>query len=147
VRIDGHAVRDHRRASVRARTHVDEFARRLPRGYETIVDPRGANFSAGERQRIAIARTLLREPAILLLDEPTSALDAESERLVQDAIAEVCRDRTTLIVAHRLSTVRIADRVIVLAGGRVVEAGTHEELLGRGGLYRALVGEAAAGRS
>jgi len=183
VRIDGHALRDHRRASVRARigvvpqecvlfegtllenlrfgrpdastgavlaaaraAHVDEFARRLPQGYETVVDPRGANFSAGERQRIAIARTLLREPAILLLDEPTSALDAESERLVQDAIAEICRDRTTLIVAHRLSTVRIADRVVVMAGGRVVETGTHEELLTRGGLYRALVGEAAAGR-
>jgi ABC-type multidrug transport system fused ATPase/permease subunit len=124
---------------------VDEFARRLPRGYEAALDPRGANLSAGERQRIAIARALLADPPVLLLDEPTSALDPESERLVQDALATLCRHRTTLIVAHRLSTARIAHRIVVLDRGRVAEMGTHEELLARDGLYRVLASAAPAG--
>jgi ABC-type multidrug transport system fused ATPase/permease subunit len=131
-------------AAARA-AHVDEFARRLPRGYEAALDPRGANLSAGERQRIAIARALLADPPVLLLDEPTSALDPESERLVQDALATLCRHRTTLIVAHRLSTARIAHRIVVLDRGRVAEMGTHEELLARDGLYRVLASAAPAG--
>jgi ATP-binding cassette subfamily B protein len=119
--------------------HAHEFIVKLPRGYDTPLGERGALLSAGQRQRIAIARALLRDPSILVLDEATSALDAESEELVQDALARLKKGRTTFVVAHRLATVTAADRIVVLRDGRVVESGTHGDLVGRGGEYAALV--------
>jgi ATP-binding cassette subfamily B protein len=110
----------------------------LPQGYDTVVGPRGHRFSGGERQRLAIARTLLRNPRILVLDEATSALDTTTERAVQDAFDGLARGRTTLIIAHRFSTVQNADRIAVLDHGRVVESGTHTDLLDRDGRYAAL---------
>jgi len=119
--------------------HAHEFVSGFPEGYATRVGERGQQLSGGQRQRLAIARALLRDPRILLLDEATSALDAESEGLVRDALARLMRGRTTLVIAHRLSTVATADRVVVVDGGQVVEAGSHSELLRGAGLYRRLV--------
>jgi ATP-binding cassette subfamily B protein/subfamily B ATP-binding cassette protein MsbA len=117
---------------------AEEFITRLPRGYETVVGERGATLSGGERQRVSIARALLKDAPILVLDEPTSALDARTEASLMGALDGLRRGRTTLIIAHRLSTVRGADRIVVLEGGEVVESGGHEELMARGGLYRSL---------
>jgi len=114
------------------------FVAELPQGYDTMLGERGTRLSGGQRQRIAIARALLRDPPILILDEATSALDTESERLVQQAIERLMRERTVLVIAHRLATVRDADEIVVLDGGRVVQRGSHEELLRAGGLYRRL---------
>ncbi len=118
--------------------NATEFIRRLPDGYDTVVGERGVKLSVGQRQRIAIARALLRDARILLLDEATSSLDNESEYLVQEALQRLMRGRTTVVIAHRLTTVQRADRILVLAGGRIVESGTHSELLREGGLYQRL---------
>ena len=118
--------------------HVDEFARKLPRGYHSRIGQYGCRLSVGQRQRIAIVRALLVDPAILILDEPTSALDTESEHLIRDSLELLCKNKTTLIVAHRMSTIRSAHRIVVLDEGCIVETGTHRELLSRKGLYHKL---------
>jgi len=118
--------------------HAEEFLRALPEGLDTFMGEGGARLSGGQRQRIAIARALLRDAPLLLLDEATSALDAESERLVQDALDRLMADRTTIVIAHRLATVRAADRIVVMDGGKIVEEGTHASLNAHGGLYARL---------
>jgi subfamily B ATP-binding cassette protein MsbA len=118
--------------------HAHEFIQKLPQGYETVLGERGVTLSGGERQRIAIARALLKNPPILLLDEATSSLDVESERLVQAALDRLMRDRTVLVITHRLSTVQNADRILVLEDGRMVASGSHAQLIEREGLYRRL---------
>ena len=120
------------------RANAYEFIIKLPQGFDTIVGDRGVMLSGGQRQRISIARALLRDPDILILDEATSALDTVSERLVQQAIDDLSRDRTTLVIAHRLSTIQKADQIAVMEQGRVVEVGTHEELLSKGAYYSRL---------
>ena len=113
-----------------------EFIARLPQGYETMLEEHGANLSGGQRQRIAIARALATNPRILILDEATSALDYESERIIQQNMREIVKGRTVIVIAHRLSAVRRCDRIIGLQGGRIVEEGTHDQLVKReGGLY------------
>jgi ATP-binding cassette subfamily B protein len=118
--------------------NAEDFLRALPEGLDTFMGEGGARLSGGQRQRIAIARALLRDAPLLLLDEATSALDAESERLVQDALDRLMEHRTTIVIAHRLATVRSADRIVVMDGGRIVEEGTHASLTARGGLYARL---------
>jgi subfamily B ATP-binding cassette protein MsbA len=110
----------------------------LPQGYDTVIGERGVRLSGGEKQRIAIARALLKDPPILILDEATSSLDSVSEQLVQYALENLMKDRTTIVIAHRLSTVRHADKIVVLHQGTIAEAGGHDELLARGGIYSRL---------
>jgi ATP-binding cassette, subfamily B, bacterial MsbA len=121
-----------------ATARVNEFSAQMPLGLDTIVGDRGTLLSGGQRQRIAIARALLRNSPILILDEATSALDTEIERQIQDQLEALMANRTTLIIAHRLSTVEKADRILVMDSGRVVESGTHQELLARDGQYAVL---------
>ena len=121
------------------------FIEKLPDGYDTVVGERGAGLSGGQKQRIAIARALLKNPPILVLDEATSALDSESEALVQQALRSLTRGRTTLVVAHRLSTVVDADRIVVLRGGRIEAVGSHAQLLAQGGYYASLFARHARG--
>ena len=117
---------------------VDGFIRVLPEGYDTPVGERGLKLSGGEKQRVAIARTILKSPPILILDEATSALDSFTEREIQDALERVSRGRTTIVIAHRLSTVVGADEILVLDGGLIVERGSHEGLLAANGVYAAM---------
>ena len=125
--------------SAAQQANAAQFIDTLPEGYATLVGERGTQLSGGQRQRIAIARAILADPAILILDEATSSLDAESERLVQDALDKLMENRTSIIIAHRLSTVRRADQILVLSGGVILERGTHDELISKdGGLYGTL---------
>ena len=117
---------------------IDTFIRMSPKGYETEVGERGLKLSGGEKQRVAIARTILKSPPILLLDEATSALDSHTEKEIQDALERVSRNRTTLVIAHRLSTIVGADEIIVLDAGQIAERGTHQQLLAKGGLYASM---------
>jgi ATP-binding cassette subfamily B protein len=130
-------TREQVEAAARAAS-IHDFIMRLPKGYDTMVGERGLKLSGGEKQRVAIARTILKNPRILILDEATSALDSHTERDIQDALAELGRNRTVIIVAHRLSTVVEADEIVVLVDGRVEERGSHATLLARGGRYAAM---------
>src|SRR5210317_1224287 len=125
-------------AEAARQAYADEFINKLPGGYDTTIGDRGIRLSGGQRQRLCVARALLKDAPILILDEATSALDTESEAMVQKALVNLMKNRTTLVIAHRLSTIMHADRIIVLDQGRVVETGTHQELLAQGGLYRTL---------
>ena len=120
------------------RANIHDYIMSLEKGYDTEIGERGVKLSGGQKQRLSIARVFLKDPAILILDEATSALDNTTEILIQQALDELCKGRTTLVVAHRLSTIRNADEIAVVQNGRVTERGTHEELIAAGGTYRDL---------
>ncbi len=118
--------------------YAHDFIMKMPDGYDTVIGEQGVKISVGERQRLSIARALLKNPPILILDEATSALDPESEMIVQMALQNLMKNRTTIVIAHRLSTIEKVDRIVVLSNGKVIESGRHEELLNRGGPYARL---------
>ena len=118
--------------------NAKEFINDLPHGFDTVIGEKGVRLSGGQRQRLAIARALLKDPPILILDEATSSLDTESEKNVQEAIDNLMKDRTVLVIAHRLSTIINADQIIVLDNGKIVESGSHTELLEKDGIYKNL---------
>ena len=118
---------------------ADQFIEQLPDGYDSIIGERGVKLSGGQRQRIAIARAILANPKILILDEATSNLDSESERLIQNSLSELLQDRTAFVIAHRLSTIAGADKIVVLEDGRILEVGSHDQLLKKGGRYKQMV--------
>ena len=120
------------------RANIHDYVMTLEKGYDTEIGERGVRLSGGQKQRLSIARVFLKNPPILILDEATSALDNTTEILIQQALDELCRGRTTLVVAHRLSTIKNADEIAVVSGGKIVEQGTHGELLARGGAYAEL---------
>ena len=131
------ATQDEIESAARA-ANIHQFIMDLPDGYETITGERGYRLSGGEKQRIALARVILKDPRILVLDEATSSLDSESESLIQDALKRVMAGRTSIVIAHRLSTILAADLILVMDRGQIVERGTHTELLGHAGLYNTL---------
>lgn len=120
------------------KAHAHEFIKSLPKQYETLVGERGVKLSGGQRQRVAIARAMLKKAPVLLLDEATSALDSESEQLIQDALWKLMEGRTAIVIAHRLSTIQKMDRIVVLKHGKIVEQGSHRELINKGGVYASL---------
>ena len=134
------ATLDEVRAAARA-VGADAFIEALPEGYDTLVQERGGRLSIGQRQLVAFARALLAEPRLLILDEATSSVDIATEGRIEEALETLLAGRTAFVVAHRLSTIRRADRIVVLENGGVVEAGTHDELIARGGRYRSLYGD------
>jgi subfamily B ATP-binding cassette protein MsbA len=134
----GHQASNEEIEAAAQSARVLEFTRQMPQGLDTVVGDRGALLSGGQRQRIAIARALLRNTPVLILDEATSALDTELERQIQEQLDALMQNRTTLVIAHRLSTVEKADRILVMDGGRVVESGSHAELLAKNGQYAVL---------
>jgi subfamily B ATP-binding cassette protein MsbA len=140
IRIGRLDASDERIMDAARRAHADEFIRGLPQGYQTQVGERGDQLSGGQRQRIAIARAFLRDAPILILDEATSALDSESESMVQQALADLVKGRTTFIIAHRFSTITVADRILVFEGGRIVADGSHAELRGSSPIYQSMMG-------
>jgi ATP-binding cassette subfamily B protein len=135
ARLD--ATQDELESACRA-ANIHDFIAGLPQGYETVVGERGYRLSGGEKQRVAIARVILKDPRVLILDEATSHLDSHSEALIQEALERVMKGRTSLVIAHRLSTILSADLILVMDGGRLVEQGTHAQLLAREGLYAGL---------
>ncbi|HET7181713.1 MAG TPA: ATP-binding cassette domain-containing protein, partial [Candidatus Limnocylindrales bacterium] len=132
-----HASEEELHAAAEA-AHVDHFVRTLPDGYDTVIDDDATNVSAGEKQLLTIARAFLADPSILILDEATSSVDTRTEVLIQRAMARLMKNRTSFVIAHRLSTIRDADTILVMNKGAIVEQGSHEELLARGGFYAEL---------
>jgi ATP-binding cassette subfamily B protein len=139
IRYGREAATDEELYAAARAANAHDFIMSFPEGYKTRVGERGVQLSGGQKQRVAIARAVLKDPRVLVLDEATSALDAESEHLVKEALDRLRRGRTTLVIAHRLSTVKDADRVLVMDGGRIVQSGDHAALLAEEGLYRRLV--------